>query len=273
MEYIPESNSLIPLIFIFERTFLNPVTNNQETRKIYYFSERQILELQNYLSLPVINNPTNPWITNIITPDQKSWLIHSSIKSVFPGFKFDLSKILEDTYFEIRPPIRGGRKQPRDIAFVSDQSIGYRFSGNIITSQSLNAAQKELLQKVNSYFAQQSVTKYNGILINYYQDQDNSIGKHSDDESGLGPNGVVSIVFGETRDFRIRNIYPIQVYLDGQLTSFSEIDKILYDLPIVSETILWMGGNFQSLFTHEIPKRSNKKLGPRLSLTFRSHVE
>jgi alkylated DNA repair dioxygenase AlkB len=257
-------------LFVFERTFLNPKSKQQETRSIYFLSEQQILALQNY-SLSKINNPMNPWITNIITPDNNSWLIHSDIKTIFPNFTFNLADILKETYFEITPPIRSGWKQPRDIAFVSNESIGYEYSGNIITSQPLNDSQKLLLDLINSYFARNTNTKYNGILINYYKNQDNSIGAHSDEESGLGPNGVISIVFGETRDFRIRNISNMQVYLDGIPTTISEENKIIYDLAAFSGCILWMGGNFQKFFTHEIPKRPSRTLGPRLSLTFRSH--
>jgi alkylated DNA repair dioxygenase AlkB len=44
----------------------------------------------------------------------------------------------------------------------------------------------------------------------------------------------------------------------------------VFDIPTGHGQLLIMGGDFQSHFTHEIPKEKNKD-GLRASLTFRHH--
>jgi len=240
----------------------------------YYLTPEQIYILEQYRLY--LADLQNPWTYVIKTANSDSWLCVSGITNIFPEYQFHLTTLLHNTMFEVTPPIFQGN-QPRDIAFVSDESEGYRYSGNMIPSQPLNEQQKILLNLVNMKFASNSTTKYNGILINYYENQDNSIGAHSDDESTLGPNGVISIVFGETRPFRIRNItFPNQVFVDGTLHHFTENKQkaypIIYDLPVQSGTVMWMGGAFQKNFQHEIKKSTSTK-GPRVSLTMRSHTK
>jgi len=272
-------------IFDFSYSIPQQIINNKFTipgkRGTYYYLTPQQLHKLGEYRLFSHNNSSNPWVTSILTQNGDSWLVYSGIYNVFPDFSFNLDELLKGTYFEITPPIYGGHVQPRDIAFVSDESKGYRYSKNIIPSQPLNEYQKALLNLVNTRFVQNSDTErpslYNGILINYYENQDNSIGAHSDDETTLGPNGVISIVFGETRMFRIRNLtFPNQVYIDGILQNFTtnkqKTPPIIHDLDVQSGTVIWMGGAFQTNFQHEIPK-SSSILGPRISFTFRAHKE
>jgi len=269
-------------IFDFAYPFHVPktITNNRFTipgkRGVhYYLTPEQCKRLEQYSRF--VNDYNNPWTNAILTQNNDSWLSVSSTTNIFPEFFFDLTELLKNTRFEVTPPVYGNFKQPRDIAFASDFSIGYKYSKNMIPSQPLNEMQKNLLNLVNMKFAENMSTKYNGILINYYENQDNSIGAHSDDETSLGPNGVISIVFGETRIFRIRNLtFPNQVYVNGTLQYFYEnkqkASPIIYDLNVQSGMVIWMGGAFQRHFQHEIPK-SSSTLGPRISFTFRAHTE
>ena len=87
-------------------------------------------------------------------------------------------------------------------------------------------------------------------------DGNDYIGAHSDDESGLDSVGVVSISYGTERIFRIRD----------------KINKnILFEDNTTHCGILHMGGNFQNLYTHEIPMQKRIK-EPRISFTFRKHI-
>lgn len=142
--------------------------------------------------------------------------------------------------------------QNRNIGFFSDDSIGYRYSGRLARSQPLTPALKELLEIINSLFN----SNFNGILINEYEDGNNTIGAHSDDEYGLGKNGVVSISVGVTRKFRIRT---------------KNDKKIFKDIDMNDGDILHMGGDFQKEFTHEIPVQK-RITGSRISFTFRYHT-
>ena len=141
----------------------------------------------------------------------------------------------------------------RDIGFYSDESIGYRYSGQISQSKKLLEWMTNLLNKVNDELK----TDFNGILINKYKDGNDYIGAHSDDEKNLSKNSSVACIsLGEERIFRIKN-------------KFSN-EKI--DIINKSGQLLVMEGNFQKEFTHEIPIQKRKK-NCRISLTFRKHLE
>ena len=98
-------------------------------------------------------------------------------------------------------------------------------------------------------------TTFNGILVNKYMDGNDYIGAHSDDETKLDGLGVVSISYGTERIFRIRNKNDRSIVCE-ELTRHCGI--------------LHMGGNFQKLYTHEIPKQHKIKEA-RISFSFRNH--
>jgi alkylated DNA repair dioxygenase AlkB len=153
-----------------------------------------------------------------------------------------------------RPPIMVyGRQvcQPRDVNFFSNDSEGYRYSGILMPSQPLTPELREILASVNIMLNE----NFNGILVNCYRTGSDCIGPHSDDEKNLGKSGVVSLSFGATRKFRVRD----------RLTK-----KIVGDFALSHGCLMHMKGGFQKEFTHEIPKELKIKQ-PRISLTFRYH--
>jgi alkylated DNA repair dioxygenase AlkB len=99
-------------------------------------------------------------------------------------------------------------------------------------------------------------TQFNGILVNKYIDGNDYIGAHSDEENGLDSIGVVAISYGSERIFRIRD---------------KSNKTIVCDEPTTHCSILHMGGNFQKLYTHEIPIQKKIK-GSRISFSFRKHI-
>lgn len=143
--------------------------------------------------------------------------------------------------------------QHRNIGFFSDESIGYRYSNQLAKSQALTQVLKKLLDEVNELYD----ADFNGILINKYVDGNDYIGKHSDDENNLSNIGVVSLSYGSTRKFRVRD---------------KKTNKIVKDVLIKHNQIMHMGGNFQKEFTHEIPIEK-KITTSRYSFTFRKHKE
>jgi alkylated DNA repair dioxygenase AlkB len=121
-----------------------------------------------------------------------------------------------------------------------------------MSSKPLSKCMVDLLETTNEIFN----TEFTGILVNKYMDGNDYIGAHSDDESGLDSVGVVSISYGTERIFRIRD----------------KINKnILFEDNTTHCGILHMGGNFQNLYTHEIPMQKRIK-EPRISFTFRKHI-
>lgn len=144
--------------------------------------------------------------------------------------------------------------QQRNVGFFSDTSSGYRYSGQIARSQPMTPMLNRVTQLVNETLG----TDFNGVLVNHYPDGDSYIGAHSDDERGLSKTNkyVASISFGATRVFRVRH---------------KSSKKIALDVPMPAGSMIVMGGRFQELYTHEVPKK--KGLLDRWSLTFREHTD
>lgn len=143
--------------------------------------------------------------------------------------------------------------QQRSIGFYSDTSKGYNYSNTLTPSKEMKPCLRELLIYVNDKFD----ASFNGILINKYENGEEYIGKHSDDEKGLQANcGVIAMSFGAIRKFRIRD----------KVTGV-----IVLDVPTESNKIIQMAGNFQKEFTHEIPIEKKVK-ECRYSFTFRRHL-
>lgn len=180
-------------------------------------------------------------------------------KSFISSKKFQDENIIKKSVEEIKndlqrmPIVMFGKKltQPRLIGFFSNESIGYKYSKQIINSQPLTVSLNSLLVNINNTFN----SNFNGILVNKYVDGNDYICAHSDDEKGISNIGIVSISFGSKRKFRIRNKIS---------------KKIIIDIDMKSYDIIHMGGEFQNEFTHEIPKQKNIK-EPRYSFTFRKH--
>jgi alkylated DNA repair dioxygenase AlkB len=172
-------------------------------------------------------------------------------------YEGDLSQIVTevDALLHVKPEIKLYGKilhQNRSVGFFSNESIGYKYSNQISKSIPLTPGLTKLLHEINVKYGAQ----FNGILINKYDGGSDYIGAHSDDESGLDPVGVVAISYGVPRIFRIRD----------KVTK-----KIVQDYQTISNGILFMKGDFQKKYTHEIPIQK-KVLGIRYSFTFRRHL-
>jgi len=143
-------------------------------------------------------------------------------------------------------------KQHRNIGFFSDKSIGYRYSKKLMHSKPMSPCMERLLNVINKTLD----ADFNGILVNKYMNGNDYIGAHSDDESGLDKVGVVSISYGAERVFRIRD---------------KKTKKIICNEVTTHCSVLHMGGDFQKIYTHEIPIQKKVK-NSRISFTFRKHI-
>ena len=175
--------------------------------------------------------------------------------------KFQNPELLKDCVnyikdkLEERPKIKIFGKecrQNRNVGFFSNEVDRYRYSNSYMEAQMLDEFLNNLLTIVN----QETKNNFNGILVNYYENGNNYIGSHSDDESELGNNGVVTISYGSTRKFRIRD---------------KNTKKIFKDIEISNGDMVHMGGKFQKEFLHEIPIQ-RKIIEQRYSFTFRRHL-
>lgn len=163
------------------------------------------------------------------------------------------ARLLQETAWRAEHISLWGKQylQPRLTAWHGDAEAVYRYSGMTLTPLPWTALLTELRQAVEDATA----CRFNSVLLNYYRDQNDSMGFHSDDEAELGPApAIASLSFGAARTFILKykskkTCKPIKLALgDGAL--------------------LLMAGATQKNWRHGINKESGA-CGPRVNLTFR----
>lgn len=189
-------------------------------------------------------------------------LIHTEKSALWTveNFSEDYYETLKEVFCYEEPPIIIANRecrQRRNVAFYSDESEGYKYSGQTMKSLPLSNVPlfPLLLEEINNSLN----TNFNGILVNRYINGEKYLSAHSDDEHGLDKNNkmVVGLSYGPgIRNFRIRDKVTKEIILN-------------YDQKPC--TLLVMQGEFQKEFTHEIPIQKLIK-EERISLTFRNHI-
>lgn len=97
--------------------------------------------------------------------------------------------------------------------------------------------------------------QFDGVLLNYYRDGNDSVSWHSDNLPASGSaTPIASVTFGEKRVFKVRHKTRKDI---PQLT-----------IPLTHGSLLLMGQDMQLHYEHHIPK-TKMKVGPRINLTFR----
>lgn len=141
--------------------------------------------------------------------------------------------------------------QPRLTAWYGDQGCGYRYSGLLMEPLRWTAPLLQIKQKLEDLCE----SRFNSVLLNYYRDQNDSMGMHSDDERELGPEPVIaSLSLGATRTLSFKHKHRRDV---GVLK-----------LPLNDGSVLLMRGSTQACWKHGIAKE-RQPCGPRINLTFR----
>ncbi|MFP4402636.1 MAG: alpha-ketoglutarate-dependent dioxygenase AlkB family protein [Candidatus Nanoarchaeia archaeon] len=137
--------------------------------------------------------------------------------------------------------------QPRLIKWYGDRA--YSYSKQNFQAQKMPTNIQELKKKIE----QHSNSKFNSVLINWYRNEQDSMGKHSDDEKELGNQPTIaSVSLGEEREFIIIN----------------RVTKKRTKVTLQHGSLLIMSGNSQHDYWHELPKSKHKKRG-RVNLTYR----
>lgn len=140
--------------------------------------------------------------------------------------------------------------QPRLIKWFGDRE--YTYSKQTFKQESMPKIINQLKEKIEK----ETEKEFNSVLINYYRNEKDSMGKHSDDEKELGINPTIcSLSLGEIRDFVIIN----------------KETKERIKIPLSSGSLLIMGEDSQEKYYHELPKSSKRKSG-RINLTFRKII-
>lgn len=152
-------------------------------------------------------------------------------------------------------------KIPRKQTAFGESGTNYHFSGTSVVAYDWNSEDSSINSKVArelKWIAKKTgrtaCCTFNHTLVNNYLDQTNCIGYHSDGEKDLGRYPVVAgISFGQERE----------IYFKSNLTG--EVVKI--SLPHNSFYVMHYPTN--RFWKHTVP-RVAKKMGQRISLTFRS---
>jgi alkylated DNA repair dioxygenase AlkB len=162
-------------------------------------------------------------------------------------------RLLRDTKWQQREMNMYGRKvlQPRLTAWYGDPDRTYVYSG--IRNSPLPWT--DLLRELKRRIEDCTDETYNSVLLNYYRDNNDSMGFHSDDEKELGPEpSIASLSLGDRRTFLFRHKH------------LKDSDTIAVPLP--SGSVLLMKGATQRNYKHAI-NREARPCGPRINLTFR----
>ncbi len=161
-----------------------------------------------------------------------------------------MARLLAETRWKAESISLWGKQflQPRLTAWHGDAA--YTYSGLTMTP----APFTPLLEEIRASCEAATGCRFNSVLLNYYRNERDSMGMHSDDEPELGPNpAIASVSFGATRTFVLRH------KRSGRTVK----------LDLADGSLLLMAGATQSNWSHGINKRV-RPAGPRLNLTFRT---
>jgi alkylated DNA repair dioxygenase AlkB len=144
---------------------------------------------------------------------------------------------------------------PRKQVAYGDVGTSYTFSGTIVKAKNWHDGSviSKIFLSLRDRLAKQFGIPFNFVLINRYNDGNEYIGYHSDDEKDLDKNpSIVGITFGSQRDFLFKS-----------KTTGEVVKLTLHNGSMVAMLYPTNAG-----WMHSVPKRKNVK-HPRISLTFR----
>jgi alkylated DNA repair dioxygenase AlkB len=142
-------------------------------------------------------------------------------------------------------------QQPRLVGWYGDPGSAYTYSGITLTPLPWT----DLLLDIKKQVEKVAAITFNSVLLNYYRDNNDSMGFHSDDEPELGKKPVIaSLSLGEERTFILK-------HKTNKLTK-------PFRLRLASGSLLLMKGTTQKHWKHGIAKEAHQS-GPRINLTFR----
>lgn len=144
---------------------------------------------------------------------------------------------------------------PRLLAWFGD--VDYRYSGLHHPATPMPTELLQLKAQVEQVLAAQGLeARFNSVLMNYYRDGNDSIGRHADDERQLGKQPIIaSVSLGAGRTF--------------DMVHMVTKTKLAYNL--TGGSLLVMKGTTQDEWLHGIDKHPGAR--PRINLTFRlTHV-
>ena len=141
---------------------------------------------------------------------------------------------------------------PRKTAWYGYEGFNYSYSGINCFPESWTKELLEIKSQIELFIPDEDFTS---VLLNLYNNGNDKMGWHADDEKELGINPTIaSVSLGETRRFDIKHKKNKDLQFKFELTSGS---------------LLIMRGALQHHWVHQIPAQK-KVINPRINLTFRT---
>jgi len=139
---------------------------------------------------------------------------------------------------------------PRLTAWYGDAKSYDSADNNVTQRNEWTPELYSLKERIEKEFGHQ----FNGVLLNLYRDNNDSVAWHRDKESRYGKRPVIaSISLGQTRNFDFRK---------------KDHHQSKYSLPLPHGSLLIMKGDLQENWEHRIAK-STVPMKERINLTFR----
>lgn len=140
--------------------------------------------------------------------------------------------------------------QPRLTAWYGDDQKVIRYSGISMEPQPWITPLLQIKKRVDTA----AKVCFNSVLLNYYRNENDSMGWHRDNEKELGINPVIaSVSFGAPRRFHFKHHH------EGSLKE---------SVTLENGSLLVMQGPTQHFWAHSIPKIKTA-IPARINLTFR----
>jgi alkylated DNA repair dioxygenase AlkB len=141
---------------------------------------------------------------------------------------------------------------PRKTAWYGYEGFNYSYSGITCFPEIWTKELLEIKKEIEKFIPSEDFTS---VLLNLYNNGNDKMGWHADDEKELGINPTIaSVSLGETRRFDIKHKQNPELHYKFELTSGS---------------LLIMRGALQHHWVHQIPAQKKVK-EPRINLTFRT---
>lgn len=189
--------------------------------------------------------------------EQTTQLTAHSTVDYIPGFidphvADDLLQQIDGSLSFSRPPIKmyGRTTQlPRSVTWIADDQLSYGYSG--ISTEPM--PWPAFLMPTRFEIETRTGYPFNSVLVNRYQDGNDTVGWHSDDEPELGATPTIaSLSLGATRRFLMRDV----------------VARTKYEWNLGHGDLLIMSGSCQLEFEHSVP-RAKRVAESRVNLTFR----
>ncbi|HLN54507.1 MAG TPA: alpha-ketoglutarate-dependent dioxygenase AlkB [Bacteroidales bacterium] len=176
----------------------------------------------------------------------------------YPGFFTEKEslfyfRMLLNEYEYRQVPVRIYDKevlQPKLTALTGEAGEDLEYSSNILPVQPWTENLLTLKAKVE----ETAGIRFTQALLNLYRDGKDGVGWHRDKEKPWGLDPVIaSLSLGAARTFQMR---------------YKENKQIIKSVELTPGSLIIMKGLSQRCWEHRIPK-TNKRIGPRLNITFR----